>query len=123
MKEYQEIIEKIDHQEHKKRYEEILLWMDEKYPQLERQFKWSTPMYADHGTFIIAFKPTKHHIAFTPEYKGIQEFEEELIERNYQYGSMNINIKWDQEVPYDLFKKIIDFNIKDKKDCKTYWRK
>jgi hypothetical protein len=32
-------------------------------------------------------------------------------------------IKWEQEIPYSLLERIIHFNIEDKKECSTSWRK
>ncbi len=34
-----------------------------------------------------------------------------------------MRIKWDMDVDYQLLKDIIDYNIEDKKDCQTFWRK
>ncbi|MES9744210.1 iron chaperone, partial [Priestia megaterium] len=32
-------------------------------------------------------------------------------------------ILWTEPVNYELLKKIIEFNMLDKKDCSTFWRK
>jgi uncharacterized protein YdhG (YjbR/CyaY superfamily) len=48
----------------------------------------------DHGTFVIAFNMSKQHMSFTPE-----------------------------AVYYDLLKRIIEFNIAEKAECITFFRK
>ncbi|QCB29217.1 hypothetical protein CENDO_09815 [Corynebacterium endometrii] len=32
-------------------------------------------------------------------------------------------LPWDKPVPYDLLQEIIEFNIADKKEVTTFWRK
>jgi len=36
---------------------------------------------------------------------------------------MLMRLPWNKPVNYDLLKKIIAFNIEDKKDVTTYWRR
>ncbi|CAH0311491.1 Intracellular iron chaperone frataxin [Peribacillus simplex] len=38
----------IDNPEHCERTEEILAWVANKFPNLESQIKWNTPMFSDH---------------------------------------------------------------------------
>lgn len=49
----------IDNLDHRDRTEEILLWIVNKFPNLEPQIKWNTPMFSDHGTYIIGFSTAK----------------------------------------------------------------
>lgn len=123
MHEFDEFIEKIENPKHKKRFVEIIRWVDEKYPKIKREIKWNEPVYTDHGTFIISFNIRKQHLSFCPEHRTIKKFEEEIKEREYGYGMMVVKIKWKHETPYDIIEKMIDFNIEDKKDYKAFWRK
>lgn len=51
---FADFLSKIDNEENRTRTEEVLNWIQEKYPQLEPVVKWNQPMFADHGTFITA---------------------------------------------------------------------
>lgn len=123
MHQFDEFIEKHENPKHKKRFWEIVRWIDEKHPQLKREIKWNEPVYTDHGTFILSLNITKNHLSICPENKTIQKFEEELKKREYGHGMMIVKIKWTQDVPYDLLEKMIEFNIEDKKNNAGFWRK
>lgn len=113
----------MDNPEHRQRLEEILDWVATEFPELELQIKWNQPMFTDHGTFIIAFSKAKKHLSVAPEKAGMRQFADEIAESNYNPASEIFRIKWDQPVNYKLLKEIIEFNIKDKGDCQTFWRK
>lgn len=113
----------MDNPEHRQRLEEILDWVATEFPELELQIKWNQPMFTDHGTFIIAFSKAKKHLSVAPEKAGMRQFADEIAESNYNPASEIFRIKWDQPVDYKLLKEIIEFNIKDKTDCQTFWRK
>jgi uncharacterized protein len=74
-------------------------------------------------TFIIAFSVAKKHLAVTPEKAGIDHFEDELKGAGYAYTSMIIRFPWDKPFDFNLLAKMIEFNLEDKKDCLTFWRK
>lgn len=123
MKEFEDYIYNIENHEHQKRTAEILNWIESSYPTLEKAFKWSQPMFVNNGTFIISLTVTKGHINITPEVKTIQHFSDAIQEAGYKAGKMTFNIKWTQEVNYELLSKMIEFNIEDKADVTTFWRK
>lgn len=66
----------IDNPDHRLRMEEILSWTAGQFPSLKPQIKWNTPMFTDHGTFIIGFAAAKHHVSVSPEEAGIAHFAE-----------------------------------------------
>lgn len=107
----------------KNRTEEVLKWVNNNYPNLEPKVKWNQPMFTDHGTFIIGFSLAKNHLAIAPEKKGIDCFSDEITGSGYEYSKMLIRIPWDSPVDYSLLEKIIEFNISDKADCSSFWRK
>lgn len=40
-----------------------------------------------------------------------------------KYPNLKTELKWNQPVDYPLLEKMIDFNIQDKANCTTFWRK
>ncbi len=113
----------IDDPEHRARLEQVLKWVMERFPNLEPRVAWNQPMLTDHGTFIIGFSVAKNHFAVAPEKAALLCFADEVIAAGYEHGKMLIRIKWTDRVDYDLLERIIAFNIADKADCKTFWRK
>ena len=123
METFKEFISKVDSPKMRERLENVLNWIINKYPQLEEKIGWNQPMLTDHGTFIIGFSVSKNHLAVTPEMHGITQFADEIIKSGYEHTKMLFRIKWDSPVDYELLKKMIDFNIHDKANCSTFWRK
>ncbi|QHZ47247.1 iron chaperone [Bacillus sp. NSP9.1] len=123
MEVFAEYLANIDHPQHRARTEEVLSWVTEKFPQLAPKMAWNQPMFTDHGTFIIGFSVAKHHLAVAPERAGIIHFSDEIVEAGYDHTKQLVRIKWDHPVDFSLLKKIIEFNMLDKADCSTFWRK
>jgi len=76
-----------------------------------------------HGTFIISFSTAKNHISVAPEEKTMTHFSNEIAQAGYSATKGLFRIPWNEPVKYELIEKIIEFNIKDKEDCSTFWRK
>lgn len=123
MNTFAEYLVKIDAPEQKERMEELFSWINETFPTLEPVIKWNQPMYTNHGTFIIGFSMAKKHMAVSPEHAGMVRFDDRIREAGYDRSKELIRIRWDQPVDYSLLKEMIEFNIKDKADCSTFWRK
>ncbi len=64
---FKDYLSSIDSPDHRLRMEEILSWTADQFPNLEAQIKWNTPMFTDHGTFIIGFAAAKHHVSVSPK--------------------------------------------------------
>jgi len=122
MKLFEDFLSKISQVEQRARTEEVLSWVMNKYPKLVPEIKWNQPMFTDHGTFILALSVAKQHLSIAPEWAGLLQFNEELIQAGYNPTHMLFRIKWNQAVDYELLSKIIDFNITDKANCQTFWR-
>ncbi len=120
---FQPLIDKIENEEHKQKYVNILNWVDENYPQLDKAIKWNHPSYENEGTFIIAITPFKGHIAINLEKVGIDHFAEEIENSPYDKTEMTFKVKWKQEIDFELLERMIEFQIEDKKGLSTYWRK
>lgn len=123
MEVFAEYLARIDHSQHRARTEEVLAWVNEKFPKLEPKIAWNQPMFTDHGTFIIGFSIAKHHLAVAPEREGIIRFSDEIVRAGYSHSKMLVRFPWDRPVDFSLLEKMIEFNILDKEDYSTFWRK
>jgi len=123
MEVFREYLARIENPEHRARVEEILEWIFVRFPQLVPRIAWNQPMFTDHGTFIIGFSTAKQHLAVAPEYEATSHFSDEIHQSGYDHTQELVRIKWDLPVDFSLLEKIIEFNIKDKAECPTFWRK
>jgi uncharacterized protein len=103
--------------------EEVLSWIKNKYTNLNAEIRWNQPMFTDHGTFIMGFSVSKKHLAVAPESVTIIHFEDDIMKAGYDHTKELIRIPWNHPVNYQLLAKMIEFNILDKTDCFTFWRK
>ena len=122
MKDFKEYLESIDEISHRDRMEEILKWISEKYPELDTRIAWNQPMFTNHETYIIGFSHSKNHIAMSPEVKPIKEFKSLIEETGLSHTDNIIRIKWEDPIPYELIRTLIDYNIEDKEGYTKFWR-
>lgn len=120
---FSEYLAGIDDPFHRERTEEVLTWIKDKHPNLHTEIKWNQPMFTDHGTFIIGFSVSKKHLAVAPEKVTIAHVEDDIVKAGYDYTEQLIRIPWNGPVDYTLLEKMIEFNIRDKAECSTFWRK
>lgn len=116
-------LDEIQNKEQQVKISEFLNWIYVNYPQLEPKIAWKQPMFTDHETFIIGVSFSKNHMAIAPEKAAMQMFSEEIKAAGFDTTANFIKVTWNQEIDLDLISKIIAFNIADKKDCTTFWRK
>jgi uncharacterized protein YdhG (YjbR/CyaY superfamily) len=45
------------------------------------------------------------------------------MKAGYDHTKELVRIKWASPVDFSLLEKMIEFNIADKTDCSTFWRK
>ncbi|WP_179951121.1 iron chaperone [Levilactobacillus suantsaiihabitans] len=121
--EFENYLAKIDDPDQQMRVRTVLNWVQETFPQLEQRYAWNQPLFTDHGTFIIGFSVAKSHMAFAPEGPAMEQFADQIAANKYNPGKMYARIKWTQDVDYELLRQIIAFNIADKADVTTFWRK
>lgn len=119
---FQTFIDEIPNPEHRQRFSEVLEHVSKTFPQLEKRFAWNQPMFTDHGTFIIAFSVAKKHMAFAPEWAGIQHFKERMAETGVDHSTMIIRMPWDKTFDYELLDDMIRYNLEDKVNCTSFWR-
>ena len=122
MQEFADYLAKIENPRHRERTAALLAWVAEEYPELEPRIAWNQPMFTYHGTFIIGLSVAGKHLAIAPEKAGIQHFSRDILQSGYDHSQQLIRIPWDHAVDYSLLKRIVDYNIKDKAGCKTFWR-
>ena len=123
MEVFAEYLANIDNPQHRERTEEVLAWVTTNFTKLEPKIAWNQPMFTDHGTYIIGFSTAKNHLAVAPENAGINHFAGEIVQAGYDHTKQLVRIKWSSPVDFSLLEKMIEFNILDKADCSTFWRK
>lgn len=123
METFEEFLNTVDDEEKRVKLKIVLDWVQTNYPHFDEEVKWKQPMFSNEGTYMIGFSVAKNHVAVSPEKAGITKFEDELQERGYNPTAMIFRVPWNKEMDYDLLKRIIDFQEKDKKGYGTYWRK
>ncbi|MBN2797371.1 MAG: DUF1801 domain-containing protein [Clostridia bacterium] len=123
MKTIEDYLKEIQVQEQHDRMKELFDWIKTHYPQLEGVIKWNQPMFTDHGTFIIGFSTAKKHFSFNPEPQVIEMFKEDIHNAGYETTMALGKIKWTDQTDFDLLKKLIDFNLEDKKEMTSFFRK
>ncbi|MFA5635603.1 MAG: iron chaperone [Anaerovoracaceae bacterium] len=123
MEAFAEYLARIDDPQHRARMEEILTWVANSFSDLEPRIAWNQPMFTDHGTFIIGFSAAKNHLAVAPERAGIEKFADQITGAGYDHSQELVRIPWKSPVDFTLLEKMIAFNISEKKDYTTFWRK
>ena len=123
METFTDFISTIDEEQRRARVEEVFVWIGGRFPELEQRIAWNQPMYTDHGTYIIGFSLARKHMSVAPERAGMERFSEEIAQAGYTAGKELFRIPWDSPVNYSLLEKIIQFNIQDKAECTSFWRK
>lgn len=123
METFAEYLASIPNPQHRARMEEVLGWIIGKFPNLQTKIAWNQPMFTDHGTFIIGFSIAKQHMAFAPEKVGIKHFADDIAKSGYDHTNELVRIRWDSPIDFKLLEKIIEYNILDKAECSTFWRK
>lgn len=107
----------------RERTAEILDWVSTNFPQLTPKIAWNQPMFTDHGTFIIGFSNSKKHLAISPEAAGITHFSATITAAGYEHTKNLLRFPWEKPVDYNLLTELINFNLTDKADTDTFWRK
>ena len=120
---FEPYLEKIEDKAQRNRLEEILRWISKEYPELAPKIAWNQPMFTHHDAFIIGFSIAKKHLAIAPEKVVIDRFSEKIKDTGYNHTQQLFRIEWDQPINYQLIKEIIDYNIIEKAECTTFWRK
>lgn len=120
---FAEYLSHIEDPRQRRRTEDVLAWVLQQFPKLVPRIAWSQPVFTDHGTYIIGFSVARKHLAVAPERVALDHFSEEIKKSGYGMSKELMRIPWDNPVDYELLKKMIAFNLTDKAEVKTFWRK
>jgi len=120
---WDDFVANMAHPGQRERMREVLDWVARSFPQLAPRIAWSQPMFTDHGTFIIGFSAARHHMAIAPESAAIKRFAAEIGAAGYACTPNLIRVSWTAPVDFSLLGKLITFNLGDKADCQSFWRK
>lgn len=103
-----------------KRITKVFSFIENEFPELHLEMKWSQPMFLLDKTFIISFNLAKKHISIAVEKVILDEYVE-LISESYQHSKMLFKIKNSEVVNYDLLKLLINKSIDLKKGMDRFW--
>ena len=118
-----EYLKVISDSDNRNKFSDVINWIKKEFPNLTLEIKWNQPMFIHKGTHIISFSVSKNHFSVSPEFKGMQTFYKAISDAGYSQSKMLFRIKYSDNINYQLLKDIINFQIEDKKDLKTFWRK
>ena len=123
MEVFSKYLSKIENEAQRARMREVLSWVGKIFPTLTPKLAWNQPMFTDHGTFIIGFSAAKRHLAVSPEPQGMAVFSDDIAKSGYSRTGNLFRIAWDEPVDFSLLERIIRYNLEDKKNCTTFWRR
>lgn len=79
-------------------------------PEATEKIAYGMPTFYLKGN-LVHFAAFKNHIGFFPAPSGINAFENQLSK--YRTGKGTLQFKNDEEIPYDLIKKMVQFRISE----------
>ena len=79
-------------------------------PQATDAISYQIPTFKLNGKAFIHFAAYKKHIGMYPAPRGIEEFEQDLLE--YGSGKGTLQFQLDKLIPYDLVIRIVKFRVK-----------
>lgn len=88
--------------------EKIRKTIKEEAPNASEKISYGMPTFYLNGN-LVHFAAFKNHIGFFPAPSGINAFEKEL--KKFRTGKGTLQFKNDEEIPYDLIKKVVKFRV------------
>ena len=79
-------------------------------PQAEEVISYKMPAYKLNG-MLVYFAGSEKHIGFYPTGSGIKHFEQDI--QSYKFSKGTIQFPLDQELPYDLIRRILQFRVQE----------
>lgn len=80
-------------------------------PDALEEIGYQMPVYKFNGRPLVYFAAWKNHIGFYPIPSGLKAFEKELSKYPRSKGS--VQFPFDQPIPFDLVKKIVEYRMKE----------
>ncbi len=118
---FNDYLDTVINTEHRVKLETLFAWISSEFPSLKQHIGWNQPMFTDHGTFIIGFSSAKAHFSVSPDEIPMAHFKNAIDKAGFSQTPRLFRIKWTDELPYDLLKTIITYNIENKKETTTFW--
>ncbi|MDR1230360.1 MAG: DUF1801 domain-containing protein [Spirochaetaceae bacterium] len=94
----------------KKTLNELRDFIRAEVPEATEKISYGMPTFYLNGN-LVHFAAFKDHYGFFPNPSGIDEFEKELAP--YRSGKGTLRFPLDQEIPWDIIKKVIQFRVKE----------
>lgn len=80
-------------------------------PESEETISYAMPAFKLNKKALVYFAGYKNHIGFYATPTGHKEFKEELS--NYKQGKGSVQFPLDNQIPYDLIKRIVKFRVEE----------
>lgn len=116
-----EFYNKIADEENRETFKHVVNWIKEVYPGLELAYKWNQPMFLEDGKFIISLNIAKPHFSIAPEYTPMRKFEDKAHALGFKTTKMFIKVRWNDKIPYDFLREIIDYKREIRKEDTSFW--
>lgn len=98
---------------------EIYKFILNNFHNLKTEIKWNQLFFIHKTTFIFAISYSQKYISLAPEKETMLFFDKKI---NYQKTTNLFKILNDEKIDFHLIKKMIEKNLKDKKEYKKFWR-
>jgi len=82
-------------------------------PESEETISYAMPAFKLNKKALVYFAGYKNHIGFYATPTGHKEFKEELS--NFKQGKGSVQFPLDNQIPYDLIKRIVKFRVEKNK--------
>ena len=82
-------------------------------PDAEEAMTYGIPTFKLNGKNLVHFAGFKNHIGFYPTPSGIAAFKKEFKKLEYEFAKGSVKFPLDQDIPYELIKKIAYFRVKE----------
>ncbi|TGM37373.1 iron chaperone [Leptospira biflexa] len=79
-------------------------------PNATEAIRYAIPTFIQNGN-LVHFAAFKKHLGFYSLPTGNQKFIKEI--KKYKHGKGSIQFQYDEPIPYDLIRKIVQFRIKE----------
>ncbi len=80
-------------------------------PNATETINYGIPTYKLNGKNLVHFSGNKKHIGFYPAPSAIRKFKEELS--SYEGAKGSVQFPYDQPIPLELIRKIIQFRVQE----------
>lgn len=105
----------------KERYLKIIEPLLLEHSDLVVETKYNLPTLTKDGCFIFSCSPFKNYISIMFEKPTLEHFTSEIKANNYNLTKTTFNIKYSQDIDYELLLKMIAFQLELRKGSNKFW--